>query len=304
MLSASVLLRCTLSCIAASSAFSALALLRSKQVLPQLTQRPLLSKRFPDVIIAGAGKCGTGALGFMIGAHPDVAFNPGELMFYKHMERGRQWYLEHMPPARGDQLVLEKSSDIWGNDMAPREILATNPATKVILIFKDPVSRVLSYVGQRLAQGTAKGKALEDFVLDDEGRLKTEALVLRNSRYAEHLRRWTRLYNSSQLLVLDGGVLVKRPWEELEKVARFLKLSRHLPREAFVPDVAKPGFFCWRQQGDVEPRCAHKSKGHKHKAMPARLEQRLRRYFRPFDRELVSLLGREMSWTQEESTDP
>lgn len=82
-------------------------------------------KRFPDIVIAGAKKCGTTALLFMLtSAHDRIHRMLGdESHFYdRHFDKGLSWYLDKMPIVSDSELVLEKTPNYFTTSFAAKEI--------------------------------------------------------------------------------------------------------------------------------------------------------------------------------------
>ena len=268
----------------------------------QSVPAPLLSRRVPDAVIAGVSKCGTRALIDMLDTHSEVAIAEGEPGYYlngRMKKKGLDWYLKKMPLARPDQLVMEKTPKYFITPGAPLAMLTTNPNTKVILIFRDPVVRVMSrYIMLKAEQN--EERPLKDVVIDSEGQLRTNQEIIFAGMYSKYLKAWQRLFPPEQLLVLDGDNLLVRPWEELEKAERFLGLPVTLTKDKFIPNAHLGKFFCWHDdsaEGGDDLHCLGKSKGREHEDMSATLNKTLTDFYRPYNQELVTMLEREFLWT-------
>ncbi len=114
----------------------------------------------PDVVIAGAAKCGTTALAAALGAHPD--FTRGrikETAFYAGIEPNRRGplaaefnaalvttqaaYDANFVDARGRRL-LDASTDYLANPGSAERIRAANPKALIIIGLRHPVRRAWS----------------------------------------------------------------------------------------------------------------------------------------------------------------
>ena len=104
------------------------------------------SKSHPSVIIMGAKKCGTTALKDFLSFHPQIATTSIEPHFFdKYYYLGLSWYLDQLPYATPDQLILEKTPKYLVDPFTPGAIqrdLGSN--VKFILILRDPVQRAVS----------------------------------------------------------------------------------------------------------------------------------------------------------------
>ncbi|CAL4172139.1 unnamed protein product, partial [Meganyctiphanes norvegica] len=112
-------------------------------------ERGTLEKRLPTALIIGINKCGTGALRDMLSMHPQIAAAKGEVKYFSTGEKsqydeGLEWYRQQMPYSYEDQITLEKSPQYFTDKDAPHRIYKFNPKTKLILIVREPVTRLIS----------------------------------------------------------------------------------------------------------------------------------------------------------------
>ena len=123
-------------------------------------------RRAPDAVIIGVKKGGTRALLEMLKLHPRVVSPAGEVHFYdRYFDRGTEWYLSRMPPASPSHLIVEKTPSYFVTPDAPSHMAAVNPDTKVVLVARDPVARLVSdYV--QLWRGSGD---FDTFVLSADG---------------------------------------------------------------------------------------------------------------------------------------
>ena len=123
-------------------------------------------RRAPDAVIVGVKKGGTRALLEMLKLHPRVVSPVGEVHFYdRNFERGTEWYLSRMPPASPSHLIVEKTPSYFVTPGAPSHMSTVNPHTKVVLVAREPVARLVSdYV--QMWRGTGD---FDTFVLSPQG---------------------------------------------------------------------------------------------------------------------------------------
>ena len=119
-----------------------------------------VQQHLPQLLIIGVRKGGTRALLEMLNLHPSVCMVPVEVHFFDksdNYQKGLEWYRSQMPLSRADQLTVEKSPSYFVTPEVPERVWAMNPATKLILIVRDPVVRLLSDFAQieetRLSHG-------------------------------------------------------------------------------------------------------------------------------------------------------
>src|SRR6218665_1543010 len=126
----------------------------------RIKEYSLENKHLPDCIIVGARKCGTRALLEFLGIHPQVQRVIDELHFFDDDDKysnGLEWYLKRMPAANTDRIVIEKTPAYFVTDSVPERIYSMNPHMKIILIVRDPVTRLISDYAQ-----LASNKALKE----------------------------------------------------------------------------------------------------------------------------------------------
>lgn len=158
--------------LAFSAVFLATALLafllRRQVTMQQLVPlSPLGRQRVADVVIIGAKKCGTRALLQMLSLHPYIVSAGGEVHFYdRFFSHGVDWYRHRMPVAAPGQLILEKTPAYFVTALAPERMAAVNPGTLVVLVVRDPVSRLISDFAQ-LSKRRSGG--FDQFVLSPSG---------------------------------------------------------------------------------------------------------------------------------------
>ena len=85
----------------------------------------LIKKHFPDLIVAGAKKCGTGTLHTVLNIHPQIAMASGEVAFFGiNWAKGLSWYKNRMKrPRFADQIIAESSPGYFNVYKAPEKII-------------------------------------------------------------------------------------------------------------------------------------------------------------------------------------
>ena len=110
-----------------------------------------IQRRLPRLLIIGVRKGGTRALLEMLNLHPKIAMVPVEVHFFDKIDnyqRGLDWYRSQMPPSDDGQLTVEKSPSYYVTPEVPERVWAMNPHVQLILIVRDPVTRLLSDFAQ------------------------------------------------------------------------------------------------------------------------------------------------------------
>ena len=159
-----------------------------------------LSKHLPNCIIIGARKCGTRALLEFLDTHPRIRKVTDELHFFDDDARyalGLGWYRQQMPPSvEGADVVIEKTPAYFVTEAAPERLHAMNASIKIILIVRDPVTRLISDYAQ-LASNRAKKDRLvpsfEEEILLPSGKINANYKGIRISLYAIYFARWIKV---------------------------------------------------------------------------------------------------------------
>ena len=123
----------------------------------------------------------------------------------------------------------------------------------------------------------------------------TNKMVL-TGMYALHLRHWLEHFPLEQFHFVNGDRLVRRPWEELEKLEDFLGLEHEIREENFFFNSTK-GFYCINTNDEGE-QCMVPAKGREHPDIPLELHQRLRSFYKPWNIMFYKLTGIVFDWNE------
>jgi hypothetical protein len=204
----------------------------------------------PSFFIAGHSKSGTTALAIFLHQHPGLfVCDPEEPNYFcpsfcrapgppsRFFRRSEEEYLALFDGARPDQLCGEASAAYLYSTDAAEEIHRFDPAARIILIFREPVSFLRSFHLQMLKNTPEEGETVRD--LGEAIRLEPERRAGRclpdgclipellyyasdRIRYDEHYERFARRFPSDQILPLiyddfrtDNATTVRRVFEFL-----------------------------------------------------------------------------------------
>lgn len=74
-----------------------------------------------------------------------MAVKVNEVHFFdKNYDRGLEWYRQRMEPSTTSQLTLEGSPSYFFTDKVPERVKAMNSSIKLLVILRDPVTRLIS----------------------------------------------------------------------------------------------------------------------------------------------------------------
>jgi hypothetical protein len=196
----------------------------------------------PNLIVVGAQKCGTSALHYYLGLHPEVQMSsPKELSFFLseddfHPEpfisepeerrlfgrtwnwsRGPEWYASHFradAPVRGESTPGYAS--LWYPGVAGK-MAEVVPEARLIFLARDPIERLVShYMHARV--GGAEWRPLPAAV-------GPKSVYVARSRYASLLRPFLDRFPRDRILLLRQEHLLDRRRYTLRHVFRFLGVT-------------------------------------------------------------------------------
>ena len=104
-------------------------------------------KRLPQGIIIGQQKAGTKALLVFLMIHPDIVTPSSEVHFFDNKRsyaRGLEYYRQQMPMSEPHQITIEKTPRYFRAPYVPERIRQMNESIKLLLIVREPVSRMIS----------------------------------------------------------------------------------------------------------------------------------------------------------------
>ena len=280
--------------------------------------RPNRSRRMPDIIIIGAKKGGTRALIEFLKLHPKLKSAGPEIHFFDravNFDKGLDWYVSKMPEVTRDQFAMEKTPGYFHHPEAPERIKRTAPDSKLLLIVRDPVKRLISDYNQFRSRNLDLGKTypkLEELLLNARGDIDLAYPPLQRSIYHHHMTRWFQHFSKDQIHIVHGEKFITEPWNELHKVEGFLNIEPVITRNNFYFNSTK-GFFCAQETRSTgiwectKKKCLSKSKGRPKPPVNEDTLSKLRRFYKEHNKIFESLVGMQFGWpdgTPANATDP
>lgn len=180
---------------------------------------------YPNVVIAGAPRCGTTSLFEWLTAHPDVCgsvvkeagffLDPGDPDFNResnYHDYGLDGYQRYFAGCRERQakLVVEATPDYLYQEIAPVGLSSLDPLPHVILLLRKPSERSYSHF-RFLRDNLAlldRRLTFREFVNrleTDENSVPAQGharQIISNSRYGNYLGEWQRRWPKSRLHIL------------------------------------------------------------------------------------------------------
>nr|XP_054587307.1 heparan sulfate glucosamine 3-O-sulfotransferase 3B1a isoform X2 [Nothobranchius furzeri] len=254
------------------------------------------SKKLPQAIIIGVKKGGTRALLEFLRLHPDIRAAGAEPHFFdRNYDKGLPWEL--MPKSSESQLTMEKTPSYFVTRDVPSRIYSMSKDTRLIVVVRNPVTRAISDYTQTRSKKPDIA-SFESLTLKNisVGVIDTTWSAVQIGLYAKHLERWLQFFPLEQLLFVSGERLITDPAGEMARVQAFLGLRRVITEKYFHFNPAK-GFPCLqRPDGNSKPHCLGKTKGRTHPNINPEVVQRLRDFYKPFNRKFYKMTGQDFGW--------
>ena len=292
------------------------------------------SGALPNVIVIGAQKCGTSALHYYLGLHPDVAMSdPKELNFFldaaapdrrealvgkaerhlaapgeRNWSMGIDWYAERFDaeaPVRGES--SPKYTAPWFPDVAER-MAAVVPRARLVFCVRDPIERAISHYLHFRSDGRERRDA-------DDALAHLDGPYVVRSRYHASLEPFLRHFPREQVLVLPAEHLLRQRREVIQEVYRFVgvddsfwspKLDRERNRGERVGGLqwatrrlgsTRPGRLAYRLPDEVKWTLERLAPGRSaaRPVLTSALRERLRAHFRDDVARLRELTGKDFA---------
>ncbi|KAK6990073.1 heparan sulfate glucosamine 3-O-sulfotransferase 1 [Biomphalaria glabrata] len=255
-------------------------------------------KSIPDSIIIGVSKCGTRAMLEYLRLHPDVAALNAEIGYYYNdsmWSRGQDWYISQMPDSEPGQITVVKSPDCFQHQDCADRIYADNKKTKLLVLLRDPVERLVSQYMQ-LRDKHDSFPTFEKWIMDDSSdQVNIRVSSVTVSAYAVHLVRWLNIFPRKQLHITKSESLRSDPLTEMRSVEKFLNITPFYSDEDFYYNASR-GFYCVRNRLTWKTKCLGKSKGREHIPVKETILNKLYAFYRPYNEQLNHLMDIALDW--------
>jgi hypothetical protein len=253
----------------------------------------------PDFLILGAQRAGTSSLHKYLVQHPMIHSNElaeTEVHFFdaKHVPgaelAGREaWYRAHFPRKRelgAQSRVFDSTPNYLFDPLAAQRIHDMLPQAKLLVLLRDPTQRAISHYFKSRRKGDESLDMLEAFQQEEarfERAMAQEIPPPRfvfgqtyksRGRYAEQLERYRKKCFPENMLVLVSEEFFSNPRATLRRVFEFVGVDAAFS----VPDLTPENVGTNRQP------------------VPGEVRGYLQNYFRPHNRALFDLLGRNLQW--------
>lgn len=164
--------------------------------------------RWPDFLIVGAMRSGSTSLTRYLNDHPEIFMaTPKEVGYFLHnYDRGEDWYRAHFADAGASRKAGEATPSYMVSADAITRIKHSVPDALLMVILREPVSRVYSHYWMRRERQresrsfsvVVQNELAGADVLDND----EETDYLSHSLYARHLERLLNVFPRKQLHVV------------------------------------------------------------------------------------------------------
>ena len=216
-----------------------------------------------------------------------------------------------MPFTRSKQLTLERTPHYLAKSLfVPERVYQYNPKIKLIVIIRDPSKRAISHYTNFLGRSNITiesnlvfdkySQFFEQTILYENGSISesNQNIWLQHGIYIKHIKNWLKYFPIEQFLFLDGGNLILNPYDEVKKLEKFLNLRDYIQKDHFVYDDSK-GFYCMNKtvKSIITIHCLGEHKGRMHPFISQSIKDKLKDFYRPFDKELFELINQKPFWS-------
>ncbi|KAL4221455.1 Heparan sulfate glucosamine 3-O-sulfotransferase 5 [Mactra antiquata] len=266
--------------------------------------------REPACVVLGVAKSGTQELVDFASLHPNIVLKPGlanPKMFDKSNEIRMKAMLADrkypVPCSHADQVVVFKSDDFLFKSEMPKILYEYNPNLKMILITREPVSRLISgytyhylQVKQRRERTLYRPELLPE--LDHHFVNFSSLQVIDNhesrlSMYYTGMENYLKVFPLNQILVLESNEFQENPVKVLQRVEKFLDIKSVITNEIFT-FVEEKGFYCLNSDRIY---CYGSDRGRKSmKDLKPETMEILKEHFKPHNMKFYEQIGKKFDW--------
>lgn len=192
-------------------------------------------KVYPNVVIAGAPKCGTSSLYFWLAQHPDVCASTLKETFFladevsrfnessNYKKDGLEAYKEHFKNYKGEKIIFEATAPYIYYKTPLAVLPKITPQPKIIFILREPAKRLYSkYTFNKYKLKNFEGSFLDYCSL---GGSKFSGQHVLEGEYANYLTEWKRVFGEENIYVFCLEQVMANQRAELKKLAHWLNID-------------------------------------------------------------------------------
>jgi len=268
----------------------------------------------PNFLLIGAAKAGTTALSQFLRQHPDVCFSrPKETWFFnRRYDRGVDWFSSHFEHYEGETAIGEGTAGCLACPQAPARIADVLPDAQLIGVLRNPIDRAFShyYTGKADAD-----RSFGQVIRDEESEFGRK--LVEHGKYIKHLRRYEQHFSRDQIEIVLHRSLRNEPERVMRRLYKVLGVdasfmpdteSRHnvtkYPASRRVYARLRKGWKAVSEQAErwmpgIVDHLRRKAQGWLFSREKPEMREKDREYLRdlyePYNRELLTYLGEDLS---------
>ncbi|MHC4389632.1 MAG: sulfotransferase domain-containing protein, partial [Planctomycetota bacterium] len=191
----------------------------------------------PHIMIAGAQKCGTTSLFHWFIEHSEVRLPYDERddtvykdgahlsIFMAPFERYDWLFDNPRHPCASGRVSVDISAELFSWETGEWNLYIKNPKAKVVILLRDPIERAWSHYWHNITYLQCEEReflaaATEPPISTNINRYQYR--YLQTGHYAEHLKRWLRLFDRKQLSVVVSERLWRCPIGGFVDIQQFM----------------------------------------------------------------------------------
>ena len=271
-------------------------------------------QRLPQCLIIGNYKSGTQELLEFMYMHPRIRIYREplfELNFFggKNYANGLDWYKKQMPCSYTGQITVEKSPSYFQEPESPEQIYAMNPKIKLIALVREPIARTLAHFSYSKHIAKRYDNNFDNCAIDSKtGNITKDCFFIKHSIYDEGMERYLRLFNKSQIMIVDSVDFKDNPFKVLHEIETFLNIEHIINENQFVY-IKEKGFYCIRSvQDSKEVTCYDQKRGRSQGSTATNsvninkvTRNKLVEFFKPRNERFFEQIGQRFDWQYERS---
>lgn len=194
------------------------------------------------LILAGVGKAGTSSLFLYLSQHPSIcASNIKEINYFAPLRFSDQFakpidqYLDHFSQCSDREIYLEASPGyFFGNTRIPKVINSLLPNAKIIIILREPVSRIKSFFNFYKSHLLLENKMSFSEYINEIEKISKNDLFLKKNRaywgleeclYDNYLNEWIETFTHEKMKILFFENFVTNIDSTLEEICEWLGIE-------------------------------------------------------------------------------
>ncbi len=171
-------------------------------------------------------KAGTTSLHGFLDLHPELYMSKAKEINYfnkYYYSRSSDWYEKQFSGSMLSGEATPAYSWIHKYPEVPSRIYQFNPNVKIIYLLRDPIDRIISHLHHDLYRDRIKLEDIPEILFKDSH-------YINSSKYWYQLSNYLKLFPSDQLCLIQTEDLRNKPYETLNEICKFLKVSSFNPK--------------------------------------------------------------------------